>query len=466
MAFFNRTSELMLLRSRIDSPKADFLVVYGRRRVGKTELLTRLAQHCRSLYYEATPGTAADQMRVLTERFAAATGEAGYTRHPFQNWRQVLDAVADFARDEPTLVVLDEFQFLARQHPGMEGDINVWWRETGRHLPITLVVAGSEISFFEDEVLAGTMYGRRTGQLKVLPFLAQDASLFHPGYSPQDRVRAFAVCGGIPYYLERFGDDESLRGHLLHEMVSPVGILYSEAELLLRQSITNPGNHLSVLSAIAFGCNRNSTIADRTGLDHAQVLKVLRVLERLNLVEQLRPITAPARSKKTAYRICDQFLRFHFRFLESGRSQTRTVELAEAYLDRSVLPSFDHFVSEAWEEVAQEHVLYNAEGVAKVGRWWGNVPTGAGRQVEMREVDVVGVDHEQRATVVGMCKWTGNQVDFDELNLLDRLVPHIERCIEQPTRYLFSRSGFTERIRRHAQDDERLVLVEPADIYR
>ena len=160
MPFLNRTSELALLRERTASPKADFLVVYGRRRVGKTELLTQLARDCRSIYFEATPSTAVDQLRGLSEQLALVTGNRDYTRRPLADWGQALDAIADFARDETSLVVLDEFQFLARRHRGMEGQINVWWRETGRHLPITLVVAGSEISFFEDEILAGTMYGR------------------------------------------------------------------------------------------------------------------------------------------------------------------------------------------------------------------------------------------------------------------------------------------------------------------
>jgi uncharacterized protein len=466
MAFLNRTSELEMLRSRIASPRADFLVVYGRRRVGKTELLTQLTRDCRSLFYEATPTTGVDQLRSLSEQLARATGDQGYVSRPLTDWPQALEAFGEFAREQPSLVVLDEFQFLARRHPGMEGQINVWWRETGRHLPITFVIAGSEISFFEDEVLAGTMYGRRTGQLKVLPFLARDAALFHPGYSPEDRIRAFAVCGGIPYYLERFDDTEPLRDHLLRDVVSPTGVLNSEAELMLRQSIASPEHHIATLNAIAHGHNRNSTIADRTGLAPGQVQKALSTLERLGLVEQLRPITAPLRSRKTAYRIADQFLRFHYRFIESDRSLSRTPELAQSYLDEALMPRLDQFTSHAWEDIGQEHVLLNDANVARVGRWWGKVPTGVGRHVEVREIDIVGVDHEQRATAVGMCKWTSNEVDFDELNLLDRLVPHLERRIDEPTRYLFSRSGFSARLRRHAEDDPRLHLVEPADIYR
>lgn len=163
------------------------------------------------------------------------------------------------------------------------------------------MLAGSELSFFEDQVLAGQLYGRRTGRLKVLPFLARDAALFHPGYSDEDKVRTFSVCGGVPYYLERFSDDRPLREHLLQEVVHRTGLLHDEAELMLRQSIADPAAHIAVLRSIAHGHNRNNAISQHTGLQPGHVTKVLYALEQLGLVERLRPITASLRTKKTAY---------------------------------------------------------------------------------------------------------------------------------------------------------------------
>uniref|UniRef100_UPI0018E40C73 ATP-binding protein n=1 Tax=Glycomyces xiaoerkulensis TaxID=2038139 RepID=UPI0018E40C73 len=265
--------------------------------------------------------------------------------------------------------------------------------------------------------------------------------------------------------LDRFSDDAPISEHLLDEVLRPTGFLRNEGELLLRQSLPNPAHYIAILKAIAHGHNRNSTISDRTGLKPSGITKALRVLERLGLVTEMKPITAPVGSKKTAYRIADQFMRFHFRFVDPSSGRLGTDELARNYLAKSVLPQFDHFVSESWEEICQEFAHRRETDLYKVGRWWGKVPTGQGRRVEMREIDVVGVDHEGRAAVVGMCKWTGSPVDFDELNLLDRLTPHIERRVESPRRYLFSRSGFTERLREHAERDEHLALVAPADIY-
>jgi uncharacterized protein len=462
--FHNRSDELTLLQDRLSGTRGELLVVYGRRRVGKTELLAHLAATIRSVYYEATDSVVADQLRDLTAALADSSADDLLTAQPLTNWEAALAAIARHVGDRRTLVVLDEFQLLAAQAPELETVLSRWWRTTGRHLPVTLILAGSEVSFFEDSVLAGSLYGRRTGQLKLTPFLAREAALFHPAYPPEDRVRTYAVCGGIPYYLERFTDDRPLREHLLHEVLLRTGLLHHEAELMLRQSLTDPTNHVAALRAIASGRNRLSQIANHTSLTSALVSRTLDTLERLALVERMQPATSSPRTKKTAYTIADQFLRFHFRFVEPARSQLRTNTVAEAYLTDAVLPHLDQHTSYAWEEISRQYVLTRMPGVHAVGRWWGQVPTGDGRRTEEREIDVVAVDGDRRAVAAGMCKWTTQPVDFAELNLLDRLLPHLGPDT-QPERFLFSRSGFTDRVAAHAEADPTLHLVTPADIY-
>ena len=454
-----------MLRRRLAGEAAEFLVVYGRRRVGKTELLDHLAGEVRSFYFEATDTVPAQQLRDLTEELARVSGNELLRVQQLTSWDAVLTAIAQFVGKQRTMVVLDEFQLLAAKSPELETTISRWWRTTGRDLPIALVLAGSELSFFEDKVLAGALYGRRTGQLKLEPFTARDAALFHPGYSAEDKVRAYSVCGGVPYYLERFADARPLDEHLLAEVFERTGLLHDEAELMLRQSIPDPANHIAVLRSIAHGFNRNSQIMDRTGLASAHITKILGTLERLGLAGTLRPITASARSKKTAYAITDEFLRFHYRFVEPARSQLRTSALAATYLRDSVLPALDHYASITWEEVSRQHAIGEQAGVTAVGRWWGQVPIGSGPRTEEREIDVVAVDGTGTPLAIGMCKWTNHRVDFDELNLLDRLAPYIEGFTGTAHRYLFSRSGFSARLSAHAVADPTLHLVVPADIY-
>jgi len=465
MPFLNRSDELAELHRRMDGNSAELLVIYGRRRMGKTELLAHLAASVRSLYYEATNSVAADQLADLTVQLARSSGSDLLARQPLTRWEAALAALGEFVGTQRTLVVLDEFQHLAVQSPELETVLSRWWRTTGRKLPIVLVLAGSELSFFEDSVLAGQLYGRRTGQLRLGPFAARQAALFHPAYTPEDCVRVYSVCGGVPYYLERFSDDRPLAEHLLTEIFLRTGLLHDEAELMLRQSIADPSNHIAVLRAIAQGHNRNNEISQHTRLVAAHVAKILDSLERLDLVERLRPITSSPRAKKTSYAIRDQFLRFHYRFVEPAKSELRTRALAEAYLTDRVLPQLDGHASHAWEDICREFVRDSAPGVSAVGRWWGQVPTGEGRRTEQREIDILALDAAGVPTVAGMCKWTLERVDFDELNLLDRLLTQLEVPGPAPQRYLFSRTGFSRRLRDHAESDPRLCLFTPAEIY-
>jgi uncharacterized protein len=248
------------------------------------------------------------------------------------------------------------------------------------------------------------------------------------------------------------------------EVFRRTGLLHDEAELMLRQSIPDPTNHIAVLRSIADGHNRNSQISNRAQLAPAHVTKLLDALERLGLVERMRPVTASPRARKTAYAISDHFLRFHYRFVEPARSQLRRNELAEQYLQATVLPQLDEFVAKTWVTVCQQYVLRHADTVTAVGRWWGQVPTGDGRRTEEREIAVVGVDGNRRPLALGMCKWTSRPVDFPELNLLDRLAPHVGPAGAH--RHLFSRSGFTPQLSALAGHDPALTLVTPEDIYR
>jgi uncharacterized protein len=140
--------------------------------------------------------------------------------------------------------------------------------------------------------------------------------------------------------------------------------------------------------------------------------------------------------------------------------------VAAAYLTDHVLPDLDHHASRSWQQICQQYVLHREDAVLAVGRWWGQVPVGAGPRSEEREVDVVGVDGSRNPVVLGMCKWTSNEVDFDELNLLDRIAPHIEGFTGTPRRYLFSRSGFSKRLMAYSATEPAVCLVTPADIYK
>lgn len=471
MTFYDRTEELAALNARWDSASAELIVVWGRRRVGKTELLGEFLRTRRGVLFEATTGTEADQLADFA-RVLGQTAEGPLVgAQPFTSWTAAFAAIEELCRSGPLAVVIDEFQYLAAANPSLGSLLSAWWGSVGRKLPLFLVLAGSAVSFFERDVLGqnSPLYGRRTGQIELLPFDYRDASLFFPAYSAEDRIRAYAVCGGMPYYLEQFDASVPVLENIREAVLSRVGVLREEARLLLFEELPDPRTYFSVLRALAGGDTRVSQIANRTGLNPSDVTKYLDVLQTLKIVRRLVPVgvSTRARTRMTAYEISDAYLRFWFRFVLPFEDRLVRAESIDRHLTETIAPAFDEFVSKpTFEEVAREFLM-RVTDAAEVGPWWGQVPTGVGRQTEQREIDCVALSAERRVLAVGSCKWTATPVDSSEERLLARLQPHATGGDEtRIPHFFFSRSGFApDLVGLAASDPDHYRLMAPEDLF-
>jgi hypothetical protein len=467
--FLNRIEELAMLQRRWESGESQIFLLWGRRRVGKTELLLEFGRGKPSLFFEATSGTRTDHLSDFSERLAEVTGRAGLVA---PDWGAALDAVADWAAvDGPVLLVLDEFQHIARESPEVGTTINVWWRERGRAAPIFLVLSGSEVGFFEREVVnySASTYGRRAGQLRLEPFKARDIGLFLPGWSAEDRIRAYGVFGNMPYYLAHVRGEVDLAQNTLDLILMRDGLLHEEARLLLDVELPDANAYFSVLRAIAAGQTRVNQIDQRTGIgDTSRISQMLDRLQRLWLVRKELPVTVrnPERSRKSFYRITDPYLRFWFRFVLPAQGRLADAASAKQHLEGRVLPQLDEFVSApAFEEVCQAWLRQETDAAA-VGWWWGRVREMSGttmRDVD-RELDAVAVDDDGEVIAVGACKWTDGKMPPSERDKLESLARHLRPEGECPSLFLFSRSGFEGPLEEAAARDPRLRLVSVAEM--
>jgi uncharacterized protein len=466
--FYNRTHELERLQRRWETGEAQIFTLWGRRRVGKSLLLLHFARGKRHLYFEATSGTRADQLADFSERLAEATGRAALAA---LSWRDALDAVADWAREGPVLVVLDEFQYIAKESGDVGSIINIWWRERGEQLPIFLVLCGSEVGFFEREVVnySATTYGRRAGQLRLRPFSPADVSLFLGEWSPEERIAAYAVFGNMPYYLAQIRPQRSLAENILELILMSDGLLHEEARLLLEQELTDTSSYFSVLRAIAAGQTRVSQIAQRTGIGMVRVSQMLDTLQSMWLAERTVPVTVtnPERSRQSFYRILDPYLRFWFRFVLPAHDRLIDAGGAQRHLTGRVLPQLDEFVSSpAFEEVCQQWLLREIDA-ASVGRWWGKVREMRGKALRDidREIDVVAVDDDHRITALGSCKWTADPLPHSEKTKLDALAAYLVPDADPPALYFFARNGFAPKLIAEAEQDQRIHLIASRDLF-
>jgi len=466
MQFFDRADELAALEARWPPRRGELLVVWGRRRVGKTELLSHFLGDRAGLLFESTEGLEPDHLRDLSSLLAEKSGRPLLMEQSLTTWAAALAAIEEFTAAGPAIVILDEFQWIARATTDIGSQLNRWWRQRGRDLPLILILSGSEVSFFERDVLTGAMFGRRTGQQQVAPFGYRDAGRFFPSWTPEARIRAYAVCGGMPYYLEQFDERLGLGDNILRSMLYRDGVLFEEARLLLHEELADPARHFSILRAIANGATRRNEIQMRTRIGDPMLQDALRTLQSLYLVQRRVPVTArnPDRTRLTSYAITDGYLRFYFRFVHPFESRLQTRDGAERHLHEVVLPNLDEFVSRpAFEEVCHQY-LQRVENAAAVGSWWGSVRLG-GRSA-VREIDGVAIDGDGRVRAIATCKWTRGAVPASENDRLTEVEPAVPETTPATRRYFFARSGFSKTLRALAEaEPDRYRLVAPRDLF-
>lgn len=367
MEFIGRDRELAFLEEMWSSGQPELFVLYGRRRVGKTELLQRFAGRRRAVYFQAAQVREKDNLRAFRDALAEALEDPLTASVEFPGWPAALDFVAERARDERLALILDEFPYLCEGTRGLPSIVQRLWDTRAKHSQLMLVLCGSQVSFMEREVLAerSPLFGRRTAQRRLQPLAPSDALRFFPRWDLEDRVLAMSILGGMPAYLRRFDDSRDLRENLLREVFRPEGYLFDEVSFLLRNELSSPATYNSLLAAIARGERKVGDIALSVGVDSTTANKYLTVLRELGLVARDVPITDPdpLRSRRGTYRIADRFLAFHFRHLQPHLSLVNAGR-GERVLEGFVEPDLARLFREGLVELVLEHLASAAAELA------------------------------------------------------------------------------------------------------
>lgn len=364
--FIGRDREVAFLEELVASGRPELFVLYGRRRVGKTELLQRFCGGRRAVYFLAAQVRDRDNLRAFRQTIASELGDALAAEVEFPDWTAALGFLAERAARERLVVVLDEFPYLCEANKSVPSQIQRFWDTKGKSSSLMLVLCGSQVSFMEKEVLAerSPLFGRRTAQRRLEPLAPLETLAFFPKWTVDDRVLAFSILGGMPAYLQRFDDARTLRENLLADVLRPEGFLFDEVAFLLRSELSNPATYNSILAAVARGAQKLNDIALDVGVDSTTANKYLSTLRELRLVEREVPLTDPdpLRSRRGTYRIADRFLQFHFRHLQPHLSLIHAGRGARV-LEQFVDPDLPRLYDEARVEFVLDHLRRRAAEV-------------------------------------------------------------------------------------------------------
>lgn len=477
MIFRNRVNELADIRRIISSNRPEMIIVYGRRGVGKSLLLSEALRGVPHLAYQATTRTMPQQLEDLTAAFRTFAPHK-LLGGPFPSVDAFLNAVGQIAREagsEPTIVIVDELPYLGLAEPALPSLIQRWWDQLRMSDPTNLKVflLGSLVSWMESQALlvTGPLHNRRTGQLKLEPMRYSDAALFYPDYAPTDKVIAYGVWGGMPAYLADLDPKQDVWTNLRETALVHSSRLADEPAWLRFADLRSDAIYESILRAIATGCHRPAKIAAAVGKKGADdIMYHLERLCDLGLVVRAVPIHErhSARSKNALYRLADHFVAFWYRFVDRSRHllALRHYDLALDWVRNQM---DEYLAAQVFEDVCRDYLwlslhsrLPSELSFDQLGAWW------KGQNGESDEVDIVAT-LQGRAVLVGECKWSVRPCGARELTGLGaalRKSSHDLNPVDRPWRALFSRSGFDADLLALATDpSERLLLFTPGDLY-
>lgn len=465
MKFIGREQELNDL-NREYRRDGGFVVIYGRRRVGKTTLIKEFIKNKTAFYFLATKEVESQSMKRFAGVIARTTKNAMLQKVVFSDWLDLFQTIADYKPGEKKVVVIDEFPYLVKINPAFPSVVQNAWDEILKDQNVMLILCGSLISMMKKHALSyeSPLYGRRTAQIRLAP-LSFTTAMEHQKLSFTDTVEQYAVTGGVPKYMEFFSGDESLYDQIEGTVLSKNGFLYEEPNFLLMDEIQVPTNYFSIIKAIADGKHKLGAIAGTLGLETSALTPYLKTLDELGFVEKRVPVTEKnvEKSRKGLYFISDNFLRFWFRYVYPYKGELE-LDNTQIVLEELNKDFIEQFVAFSYEDVCKNIFVNLCAGGAidftpsKIGAYWLNDLNGN------TEIDVMAVDATHKILFAGECKYHKQPVDADVYFDLRRKIEgsaEINSIFKGYTVIygVFSKSGFTSRLEKLNLENDQLILI-------
>lgn len=469
--FIGREAELKFLNDKYKEEKGQLIVLYGRRRVGKTETLREFCKGKPHVFYACTQTTDQVQLRNFSERMFKENIPAKQYISAFTDWERALRSVMELPfGDAKKLLVIDEFPYMCKGNRSIPSVLQNLWDSELKEQNVMIILCGSAMSFIEKDLLSekNPLYGRATGIYKMKEMGFYDAMKFFPEYSARDQVLAYSVLGGVPHYLKQWNPGWSVEENIKEHVLTKGCILYSEVEFLLHQELRETPIYNSIIEAVALGNSKLNDISQKSLVEDTSKTSVyLRNLIELGIVEREFSVDAKikeqANGNRGTYRLTDNFFRFWYAFGFANYSQLEDGD-ADGVYQYVVEPALYQFASYAFEDVCREFVKEKQKKqelpfrYAKMGRWMGKTTVrdekaAGGFRIAETEIDLLAISRDEKKYLVGECKFKGSPFSYSEYrNTMAKLMP----LKKQAEFYyaLFSESGFDEKILEEAKENQ------------
>ena len=462
--FYCREKELFELNKRYDNGKFECVVVYGRRRVGKTALLGEFCKEKPTIFFSALNATAQENLEALSKAIYEKDHPDATTAPVYNSFDDAFAEITRMAKNERLVFVIDEYPYLAKADKSISSRLQHIIDRVWQESQLYLILCGSSMSFMEYQVLGyeSPLYGRRTAQFKIQALTYRETTVFNPSLSNEENALVYGITGGVPHYINKLNVDGDVDEALLDNLFNNASYLFEEPENLLKQELREPAIYNSIISAIAGGASHANEISTKVGIESAVCAKYLKILLDLGILKKETPITEKA-GKKTIYNIGDNFFRFWYRFVPQNTSAISAGRMPKIY-EQSVKKYIPEYMGLVFEQMCRDYLLRYDENLpimlSEIGQWWG---TDAKARKEV-QIDIVGTPVEGNEYIIGSCKYKNDQIGVDELELLKHYASVFGKGAKYHY-YIFSKGGFTKGLIEKA-NEEGVTLLTLDDIYR
>ncbi len=459
--FIGRERELATLNKLYASNKFEFIVIYGRRRVGKTALINQFIEGKNAIYFMGVESNAKQNL----ENFSKSIIEYNTgieTETSFLSFQAALEYVFKLSEKERLILAIDEYPYVARSSKSLASTLQLLIDKYKDHSKLMLILCGSSMSYMEDHVLAykAPLYGRRTAQMKLVPFDFDETCRYFKNFSDEDKALIYGIVGGTPQYLLQMNVELSVEDNIKNTYLNPTSALFEEPENLLKQEVREPALYNAIITAIATGASRMSEISSKVGEDTNICSAYVKNLVSLGIIQKETPYGEKA-SRKSVYSIEDNMFRFWYRFIPENNSIIARGAVDLAY--KRIEPFLSDYMGKVFEDICKQYLwklLLTGKcpvEFSSLGRWWGNDPV----EKRQAEVDILA-EQDKNTALFGECKWTNEKVD---LGVLETLVKRSELfSYKKVYYYLFAKSGFTKGCVDKANEMDNVTLVGYNDI--
>ena len=457
--FIGRKAEIESLERAYAQSTYQCCMIYGRRRVGKTRLITEFLKGKKHIFLVSTKDTEEELLRLFSESVLKQCPLEGNSYvDSFGTWENLFNYITLIARKEHLIVVIDEFPYLASAVASIASKLQIYcdhdWKDAG----LFLILSGSSMSFMEKQIMdyESPLYGRRTMQIKLNPLPYYESIRFFPNWPKEEKLYAYGICGGIPQYLERFSSYKALQDAVKYELLSPNGSLFSEPLALMNEELREPAVYFAIIRTIARGKNKLNEIASVVGKESSQLWVYIANMISLGIIDKSLPIGSN-NPKKTIYVIKDNLFKFYFRFASENLWLIENNQSELAY--EAIKPYISDYFGHIFEDICKqflEKMNFSRKLPAiytKSGSWWG---TNNKEKIE-EEIDIV-LESESNI-LVAECKWQNEKMGENILSTLKKRGALVmgEKNISYA---LFSKSGFTAQLSNNKSNDVLLYCID------